>query len=198
MPPEKQNKKQVVVIAGPTGSGKTSVSDRILALTSGTAHLVSATTRPRRDGEENGRDYIFLSRDEFEKARIDGLIPEVRHVEHTGFSYGIYKPWLDEQIENGKIVIAVVDIIGARYLKETYGATTFFLEAEDFSEYERRVREREPNMSEVEVSARLAIAKREIAEDRKFYDHVLVNKRGELEKTVGEVLAILRAEGYSV
>ena len=120
-------KKCVVVIAGPSGSGKNSVIEELIARCAKCSRLVTATTRAPRLGEENGVDYHFLSNEGFNEALTQGDILEHRFVESLGTHYGIYKPDLEGRLAKGEIVLAHLDIVGARYLKSHYNATTIFI-----------------------------------------------------------------------
>lgn len=190
--------KQVVVIAGPTGSGKNTILEELLKRSSRCARLVTATTRVPREGEVDGVDYHFISTEEFRRGLSEGLIPEHRFVPALGTYYGIYLPNLEKQIASGKVVLAQVDIIGARLLKEKYGATTIFITPHSLEEFERRIRARNPDLSEEEFAARMAIAHTEITEHAPEYDYRVVNADGALESAVAEVMSILQKEGYTL
>lgn len=191
-------RKQVVVIAGPSGGGKNSVIDGVIALSPRCERLVTATTRSPRPGEKNGVDYHFLSRDEFLRALERGDILEHRYVEALDTHYGAYKPDLESRLALGETVLAHLDVIGARYLKEHYGATTIFILPDSFDRLEERVRARNADMPEEEIRARMAIARIEIDEHAPEYDYRVVNETGKLDATIAEVMAILRKEGYTL
>src|SRR5690606_1667433 len=112
--------KQVVVIAGPSGSGKNAIINRILASHPNCTRLVTATTRAMRPGEQDGVDYHFFTQERFDDEMAAGHIPEHRFVPAVGTCYGTYSPDLDRRIAEGKIVFSQVDIEGARLLKERY------------------------------------------------------------------------------
>ena len=188
---------RVVVIAGPSGVGKSSIIDGILKKCKNFAFLVSATTRPKRPGEQDKINYYFLSDDEFKKYLDEGLIPEYRFVEKTGYYYGTFLPDLHEKIEKGKIVIADLDIIGARYMKEHYNSLNIFIMPPDKDTLISRIKKRADGMSKEELQERLDIARREMTEDIKFYDHVVVNEEGRLDETINTVLDIIKQEGIS-
>lgn len=188
---------RVVVIAGPTGSGKNSILEGLLEKVPRAVRLVTATTRPPRPGELHGRDYFFMDTNSFRQARAVGDIVEERYVPATQAYYGIYKPFLENALASGAIVLAQVDIVGARYLKEAYGALTLFVTVSDPTEYERRIRARHPEITDSEVAARLAIATREVSADKSWYDYSIENNRGALAAAVADALAILEKEGYS-
>ena len=192
------NQKQVVVIAGPSGSGKNAVIDGIIVKCPRCERLVTATTRAPREGEKNGVDYHFLARDEFDRALADGDILEHRYVSSLDTHYGVYKPDLESRLALGEAVLAHLDIIGARYLKEHYNATTIFILPDSFEILEGRVRARNKDMSDAEIAKRMDIARREIAEHAPEYDYRIVNENGKLDETVAKVLEILRKEGYNL
>jgi len=192
------NQKQVVVIAGPSGSGKNAVIDELIKMSPRCERLVTATTRAPRIGEVNGVDYHFLKRDEFDRALASGDILEHRYVDSLDTHYGVYKPDLDSRLALGEVVLAHLDIIGARYLKEHYSATTIFILPDSFERLEERVRGRNNDMPDEEVTKRMEIARGEIEEHAPEYDYRVVNENGKLDQTVAKVVEILHKEGYTL
>ena len=190
--------KYVVVIAGPSGSGKNAVIEGVIARCAKCTCLVTATTRAPRPGEENGVDYHFLSTERFMEALAEGDILEHRFVETLGTHYGVYRPDLEGRIELGEIVLAHLDIIGARYLKANYNATTIFIMPDSFEILEARVRARNPKMTDAEIAARMRIARIEMEEHAPEYDYRVVNSEGKLNETIDNVMNILRKEGYNL
>ncbi len=190
--------RQVVVIAGPSGSGKNTILEELLKRSNNCARLVTATTRKPRDGERDGVDYHFISIEEFKRGLEEGLIPEHRFVPALGTYYGIYLPNLDKQLASGRVVLAQVDIVGARLLKERYGATTIFIVPVSLDEFARRIRARNPDLSEAEFAERMRIARTEMDEHAFEYDYRVVNADGKLKDAVDEVVAILKKEGYTL
>ncbi|MEK7132787.1 MAG: guanylate kinase [Patescibacteria group bacterium] len=190
--------KQVVVIAGPSGSGKNALLQELLKRGGNYARLITATTRVPREGERDGVDYIFLPVAEFKRGIAEGLIPEHRFVPSLGTYYGIYLPNLEKQLISGHIVLAQVDIVGARLLKERYGATTIFIMPASQEEFERRVRARNPNMSHSELSERMRIARTEMKEHALEYDYQIQNADERLTEAAHKVVAILKQEGYTL
>lgn len=190
--------KQVVVIAGPSGSGKNAVIGEILKRYSNCVRLVTATTRAMRNGEADGIDYHFFTQERFDEELASGNIPEHRFVPALGTYYGTYLPALEEAIAEGKTVFAQVDIAGAKLLKERYNAVTIFIMPESVEQFKARLRVRNPEWSEKEFDARMRITEDEIHVHSPRYDYRVVNADGKLEKTADEVVEILRKEGYNI
>jgi guanylate kinase len=191
-------KKQVLVIAGPTGSGETTFTNELIDGFENFTHLVSATTRPPRLNEENGKDYYFFSKEEFFDEVEKGNIIEHTHVKNRDAYYGSYKPDLDAKIAKGLIVIANTDVKGAAFYREHYGATTIFICPKSQDVIEDRLRRRDPDIAEEEVERRLKSAQKEIDEAKDKYDYVVWNTDGEFANTVIDVVEILKKEGYKV
>lgn len=192
-------KRSVVVIAGPSGSGESTITNEVVnRYPKRVTRLVTATTRPPRAGEKSGIDYYFFSKDEFEREEKAGHILESTYIKNRDTYYGTYAPDLEKKIESGQLVIVNPDLVGARYYKENYGATTVFIVPENVDALERRIRERNPELPDIEVKQRRANAEAEIKKEKAFYDHVVVNADGKLEEAVKEVVAILKKEGYTL
>jgi guanylate kinase len=191
-------RKQVVVIAGPTGSGKDSIIQGILARFSNCSRLVTATTRTVRPGEKDGVNYHFLSKEKFLTEMKEGNILEYNYRKNLDTYYGTYKPALEKQLASGKIIFAQVQIIGARYLKEHYGATLIFISPSSFETLEARIRERDTTLTEEELRERIAIARQEVEEDAKEYDYTIMNEQGKLSEAIDHAVEILRKEGYTL
>jgi len=190
--------KQVIVIAGPSGSGKNAIISRILERYHNGVRLVTATTRVMRPGEVDGVDYHFFTQERFDQELSAGHIPEHRFVPALGTYYGIYTPDLDKHIKAGKIVYAQVDIEGARLLKERYGATTIFIMPESIEQFRGRLRSRNPEWSQKELDARMKITENELRVHAPEYDYRVVNADGKLSDTVEDVIEIMRKEGYTL
>ena len=189
--------KQVVVIAGPAGSGKDSVARELVRRFSNVVMMVTATTRERRPGETDGQNYHFLTNEQFKKELEDGNILEHYHRLDTDTYYGTYKPDIESKLAGGKVVLAVVQIVGAKYLKEHYDATTIFIMPPSLGAFEKRVRERSP-MSDVEWQERLTFTRNEVAHEAPWYDYRISNEDGKLDSAVEEVVGILKKEGYNL
>lgn len=127
-----------------------------------------------------------------------GEMLEVTYIPNRDTYYGSYQPDLKKKLDSGYIVIVNPDIVGAKFYKEHYNATTVFITPKSMEELEGRLRRRNPEMSETELAHRLQNAKDEIKNDKDFYDYTVENANGGLERTVSEVLSIMKKEGYSI
>lgn len=190
--------KRILVISGPTGVGESTVTKEIMKRYPVFTRLTTATTRAPRQGEQHEIDYYFFSNDEFERLIAAGEIIEYQNNRDTNVYYGTYKPDLDKKLAAGFNLIMNVDIVGARYYKEHYNATTIFLLPDSWDNIEKRLREREPDMDPTEMENRLAYARREAEEEGSYYDHQIINAQGKLEDTIANVVEILKKEGYQL
>lgn len=193
-----EQQRQVVVIAGPTGSGESTITKEILNRFPSTVRLVTATTRPPRSGEEPNRDYYFFTEEEFKDKEARGEILESTYNEARGVHYGTYAPDLKEKLEAGKIIIVNPDIVGAKYYKEHNNAATIFIKTDSVDILMDRIRARNPEMSEEELVLRRQNAEAEIRDEQSFYDYTVLNRNGALDDAINEVVGILKAEGYNL
>lgn len=177
-----------LVLAGPSGSGKTTVG-RALERLDDVRFSVSATTRPRRTEEEDGEDYRFLEREEFEGlAERDQLL---EWAEVHGHLYGTPRSNLTAARRDGRHLLLDIDVQGARSVRDKVpDAVCVFLLPPGGERIARRLRERGTE-GEAEIRRRLEAARVELAAVAEF-DYVIVNDV--LEVAVEEAEAILRAE----
>jgi guanylate kinase len=190
-------KKNILVIAGPTGSGKDTVIKEVIKKVPNANFLVNATSRKPRADEVDGKNYYFLSNEQFLKELENGNILEYYHRADTDTYYGTYKPDLLKKIEGNGIAIAQLQIVGAKFLKDNYNATTIFILPESLDIIEKRVRSR-AEISDLEWAERLKHLEREVKEDVNFYDYKVTNFEGKLEDTVNSVIEIMKKEGFEV
>jgi guanylate kinase len=189
--------KKVVVIAGPAGSGKDAILKELLKRCPNTTRMVTAVTRAPRPGERDGIDYHFFTNDRFKDEIAKGNILEYYYRSETDTYYGTYKPDVEARIASGKVVLCQIQIVGAKYFKEHYGATTFFIMPPSLDAFEKRVRARAP-MSDIEWQERVKITQQEVEHDAPWYDYRITNEDGKLAEAVQEVMAILEREGYTL
>ena len=180
----------MLVLSSPSGAGKTSISRRLLAEETGIVMSVSATTRPMRPGEVDGKDYYF-----YDKATFDAMVGKGEFLEHAtvfGNSYGTPKAPVWAALEAGQDVLFDVDWQGTRKLKENARdhLVSIFILPPTIEELERRLTGRGQDSPEV-VAGRMARAKSEMSHYAE-YDYIVVNV--DLDRAVADVKAILRAE----
>ena len=182
---------RLIVVSGPSGSGKTSLVRRYLARPAAAARLsISATTRPPRPGEENGREYLFLSRDEFEAARDRNEFLEWAEVH--GNLYGTPAGPVRRSLERGDCVILEIDVQGAWQARERFAsATLVFVNTSTFPVLEKRLRDRSTE-DEATIQVRLNNARREIAMGEAYHYH-LINE--DLEQAVDDLASLLSRLG---
>ncbi len=183
------NSPRLLVIAGPTAVGKGTVARRILETNSDIVLSVSATTRPPRKGEIDGKSYFFLSDAEFDRLIEAGEMLEFAVV-HGTHRYGTPKQPVLAALEAGKTVLLEIDIQGASQVKEQMPeAITVFIAPPSWQELVRRLEGRGTENA-AEMQRRLATARVELeAQDR--FDHVVVND--DVAKCAQSVVELLSA-----
>ncbi|HOM06748.1 MAG TPA: guanylate kinase [Syntrophales bacterium] len=178
-----------IVVSAPSGTGKTTICRRLFRLCPALRFSVSHTTRPPRPGEVEGRDYFFVSREEFEEMANRGEFLEWAC--NFGHLYGTSAKALTELMAGGSDVIVDIDPQGARTLKERCpGGVFVFILPPTLEELRNRLARRRSEPPEV-IARRFERAKDEIKEYI-WYDYVVVNDR--LEKAVSHLQAIYQAE----
>jgi guanylate kinase len=178
----------VFVITGTSGAGKGTLVRELLQRVPELELAVSATTREQRPGEENGREYWFLSQEEFADRLERG-----EFLEHVDFPWGQRSGTLWSELERisaaGRAPLLELETFGALVVRdEVPGSVTIFVKAPSFDELERRLRERATE-SAGEIGERLDLARRQLAQKGEF-QHVVIND--ELGRATDELVAIVR------
>ncbi len=178
------------VLSSPSGAGKTSIARRLLELEPGMRMSVSATTRPKRPDEMDGRDYHFVSQAKFDQIAGQGGFLE--HAEVFGHCYGTPRDQVEELLAGGFDVIFDIDWQGAQQLARAAArdVVRVFVLPPSLGELESRLHRRAQDSAEV-VAARMAKAVDEMSHYGE-YDHVLINYA--LDDSVAQARAILIAE----
>jgi guanylate kinase len=180
----------VVIVSGPSGVGKDAVLARIRERTDNFGVPVTMTTRAPREGEIDGREYIFVTPEAFRRALEAGELLE--HAEVYGNFYGVPRSQLRDVLAAGRDVIMRVDVQGAATLRRLLpGALFIFLAPPEPAVLEARLRARGDDPST--LPARAAAVPQEMAASADF-DQVVINDDGDLEAAVERVLEIVAAE----
>jgi len=188
---QKKMKKEglLFVVSGASGTGKTTLCRAMVKIFPQLHFSVSYTTRPQRAGDVNGRDYHFVSAEEFQKMIEEGEFTEWAEI--YGQRYGTSKMILEKVREEGRDVILCVDGQGARQLrdKDLRGIFIFILPP-SWAELKQRLAKRQTE-EEAALEERLRKARAEMAEAR-WYDYIIINE--ELEKAQEQLKAVILAE----
>jgi guanylate kinase len=180
----------VVVVTGTSGAGKGTLEKVLLERMPELELAVSATTREQRPGEENGREYWFITPEKFESLVEDG-----EFLEYVDLPWGARSGTLRSEIDRiqatGKVALLDLETDGALRVQETIpGAVTIFVDAPTFDELERRLRERATESSG-EIQVRLALARKQ-QEQKDRFDYTIVND--DVERAATELAGIVRSE----
>ncbi len=183
----------VFVVTGTSGAGKGTLERALLSRMPEVELAVSATTRERRESEENGREYWFISDAEFDQKLAAG-----EFLEHVEFPWGQRSGTLRSEIarirDSGKIPLLDLEPQGALDVKNSVpGAVTIFVEAPSFEENERRLRARATE-SEGEIEDRLELAREQLSQAGEF-DYLIVND--DLDRALDDLTGIVRGKRSS-
>lgn len=186
-----KTKKQglLIVLSGPSGSGKNTVCDMVKEVMPNIWESVSMTSRKPRKGEVDGKDYYFVSEEKFEKNIEEGKMLE--HAKFAGNYYGTPRESVQKQLDAGKDVLLVIEIQGALQIKEKIPQALFvFLLPPSMKELKRRLRMRKTETEE-KLMERFETAYKEINELPK-YNYVIVNDKA--DEAARKLEAIISAE----
>lgn len=181
------NKGLMFVISAPSGTGKSTIIDKLLQQIKQLKKPVSYTTRPPRQGEKDHIDYHFISSEQFRSKMDKGDFIEWAKV-YDNF-YGTSLEYINKELENGSILIKDIDTQGALQLKKALGdkAVLIFIEPPSLEELETRIRKRGKDREDV-IKARMECARKEMEEARK-YDHTVMNDK--IGHAVEEIVRIM-------
>jgi guanylate kinase len=179
---------KVVIVSGPSGVGKSTICQGVARQLSNIYLSISATTRPRGPGETHGKDYWFISEQDFQERLEKGSF--IEHAEVFGHLYGTPKDKVEEALHDGKTVILEIDVQGAKQAKAFYpDAIMIFIlppSAKTLADRMNR-RGRDDNQAAEE---RLDGASSEIAAAWQYYDNMIINDN--LEQAINELIQIIQ------
>lgn len=178
---------ELYIISAPSGAGKTTLVNALLASLDNIQISVSYTTRPPRAKEVNHRDYVFLDEATFERYRQENRFLESAKV--FKYSYGTSKDWVEEKLKAGIDVVLEIDWQGARIVKAITGCVSIFLLPPSKQDLKKRLELRNQDKKEV-IEYRMEQANEEISHYAE-YDYVVVND--DFEKAAQELISIIRA-----
>ncbi len=178
---------KLIVFSAPSGSGKTTIVRHLLGLDLGLDFSISATSRASRGKEEDGKDYYFISAEQFENHIANDDFIEYEEV-YTDNYYGTLKSEVERIWKLGKHVVFDIDVIGGLNIKKKFPEQTLaiFVQPPSIEEMERRLRDRNTD-SEEKIQERVAKASKELNYAKNF-DVILVNDNLENAKKEAEVM----------
>jgi guanylate kinase len=182
---------QFVVLSGPSGSGKTTIVERLLERSPvKLVKSISATTRRPRSNEVDGRNYYFLTAEEFARRLQRDEFLECAEVHGTGNWYGTLKSEVERARREGGWALLEIDVQGARQIMQKHpGALTIFLKTSSEAEYERRLRGRGTDAEEI-IERRLANARTELQHAPEYRYQV---NNDDLDEAVGNIVNIIKS-----
>ena len=176
---------KLIIVSGPSGSGKSTVT-KIVKDKLNIPLSISATTRNPRDGEIDGKDYFFLSKEEFKNKIANDEFYE--YAEVHGNYYGTLKKTVEENLDKGLNVILEIDVQGALIAKEKKkDAVLVFFRTKDMDILEKRLRDRKTDSEEV-IQTRLKNAETELKYENK-YNYTIINEN--LDDSIQELIDII-------
>lgn len=184
----------IFVISGPSGSGKTTLRDKLLEDKGLRAHFVksvSFTTRRKRSGERNKKDYIFINEQEFKNRLKAQKILE--WTKYLGYYYATSKDFVDRHLKRSKNIILCLDLKGALRIRRLYAenSVTIFILPPSIEALKHRIERRCNKTRQEEIQKRLELAKQELSDAGK-HDYRVVNKN--LAQAVRELKGIISKE----
>ena len=180
---------QLFIISAPSGTGKTTLAERLVQVVPDLALSRSFTSRPPRAGELDGVDYNFISRERFESMIAGGEFLEYADV--FGNLYGTSAATTEQALAHGQDLVLVIDVQGAQQVRsQTDGSVGIFVLPPSFPVLEERLRGRSKD-TEAQMQRRLAVARSEVSAVND-YDYAVVND--DVESAVGRLRSIIEAE----
>lgn len=180
---------KLIILSGPSGVGKSTVVFKAIENRNDICFSTSVTTRKPRSGEVDGREYFFVSPDEFKEMIANDELLE--HAEYVANSYGTPRKYVEQKLESGMNVILDIEVQGARQVNEKMpDAIKIFIAPPSMEDLRKRLEGR-GSETERAIEARLIRARQEL-EEADFYDYLIIND--DADKAAAELNAIITAE----
>ena len=179
----------IFLISGPSGVGKDTIIEELKSKFPNYFYAVTATSRPKRDNEINGKHYIFLSEQHFQKSIDNNEMLEWASV--YGNYYGVPATPIIEAINSDKTIIIKIDVQGAESLKKIFPqSVSIFITPDQQSDLIERLKSRNPG-NDIDIQSRLNSVKKELASSKSF-DHVVINMNNFIESTINQIQTIIQ------
>ena len=184
-----------IIISAPSGSGKTTICKYLQKLDSSINFSISCTTRQKRENEVEGKDYFFITNDEFEEKIQDNKFIEWEQI-HGNFYYGTLKSTLDEAINKDKTILLELDVKGAMSVKNLYPTKTLsiFIVPPSVEELKIRLEKRGTDNYE-RIIKRLERLESELSYKTNFDYHII---NDDLDLAVKEIMSIIKNKNKGV
>ena len=193
-PIKERSRGRLLVVSGPSGVGKGTVLNKIFEKSADFVYSVSATTREKREGEVEGVNYFYKTREQFEKMIADGGLLE--YAEYNGNYYGTPRAFVEDNLAAGKNVVLEIETQGAFNVRKSKpDALLVFIAPDDREVLFDRLRTRGTETEDV-IRNRVAIAEKELRLCP-LYDYVVFNLDGKADVCADDILAIVRASSLT-
>jgi len=179
------------IVSGPSGSGKTTLAGRVIKsqeLKNRVTKSISLTTRPRRSGEQDKRDYFFVSPEKFKKLLKAKKILE--WTRYLGYYYATPKDFVEGQLKKGKHLLLCLDLKGARRIRRLYprNTVTIFVTPSSLNVLQDRIKKRSDKTTQEEIRKRMRLAQNELLV-ADTYDYCLLNE--DLKQGIRDLKSII-------
>ena len=184
------NKKNTIfLISGPSGVGKDTIIEELRSKFPNYFYAITATSRPKRDNETDGKHYLFLSEEQFQKLIDNNEMLEWANV--YGNYYGVPASPIIEAIKLHKTIIIKIDVQGVESLKKIFPhSVSIFITPDQPSDLIERLKSRNPENA-IDIQSRLNSVEKELAASKNF-DHVVVNINNLIESTINQIQTIIQ------